>query len=197
MGSWKAARWPSRTTTSSTCGGRIRRRSTAAWASACAGSRAGKPTQALPAFVGFDVPAPGTAARATRPTDDWPIQSYQWKDLFVPEEREVSYEIVPMTGTPGQPLTPRTDLTITTGPIAARDRVGDHRVVFNRGIISTQSLTEKLEGDSGAGSRCGRTSRTATIRSARRSPASATKALTSLLTRARKEAAPASARSTS
>ena len=148
--------------------------------------RAGKPTQALPAFVGFDVPVPGSRRPRDKTTDDWPIQSYQWKDLFVPEERQVSYEIVPMTGTPGQPLTPRTDLTITTGPIAARDRVGDHRVVFNRGIISTQSLTEKLEGDLAPDSlRAHITDRKDPIRKAL--AGEATKALTSLLTRARKE----------
>lgn len=108
----------------------------------------GEEPVSLPAYVGFE---PGEKPPIKRPTTDyWPIQSYQWKDLFVPEEVEVEYEIVPVKGTPGNKLEEISDLAIRTNPIKATDKIGDHRVVFNRGIISTQALSNKLpKGSSG------------------------------------------------
>ncbi len=118
---------------------------------------AGKPARALPAFVGFK---PGTkqelAEKPKHDTDQCPIQSYQWKDLFVPEETDVSYEIVPLTGTPdpqtGTLKSPveLTELRVETGVTRATDDFGPVRVFFNRGIISTQALASKLpKGPSG------------------------------------------------
>jgi phosphatidylserine/phosphatidylglycerophosphate/cardiolipin synthase-like enzyme len=104
--------------------------------------QAGKQPRALPAFVGFDAAKPPPVKHPT--TDYWPIQSYQWKDLFVPEETEVSYEIVPVTGTPGKKLLELPGLSVRTNRIEATDRIGRHRVVFNRGIISTQALSRSL-----------------------------------------------------
>lgn len=105
----------------------------------------GKPPVALPAFVGFKPIKKGEKPPVKRPnTDYWPIQSYQWKDLFVPEETEVEYEIVPVTGTPGKKLKDVPGLAVRTAPIEATDMIGRHRVVFNRGIISTQALSRKL-----------------------------------------------------
>jgi phosphatidylserine/phosphatidylglycerophosphate/cardiolipin synthase-like enzyme len=113
--------------------------------------RAGKSPVALPAFVGFEPKKKGAPPPVKRPTTDyWPIQSYQWRDLFVPEEVEVEYEIVPVTGAPGEKLVEMPGLAVRTNAIKATDTIGRHRVVFNRGIISTQSLTEKLpKGKSG------------------------------------------------
>lgn len=110
----------------------------------------GKPARALPAFVGFDPPTKTQLLDAPRrDTDQWPIQAYQWKDLFVPEETDVSYEIVPLAGTPGQ-LTELKQLRVTTRLTRASDDFGPIRVVFNRGIISTQALAKKLpKGPSG------------------------------------------------
>ena len=112
----------------------------------------GKSPVALPAFVGFTPAKKGDAPPVKRPTTDyWPIQSYQWKDLFVPEETEIAYEIVPVTGTPGKKLADIPGLAIRTNPITATDTIGRHRVVFNRGIISTQALSKKLpKGKSGS-----------------------------------------------
>lgn len=112
----------------------------------------GKLPVALPAYVGFKPAKKGDAAPVKRPTTDyWPIQSYQWKDLFVPEEIEVEYEIVPVMGTPGEKLVEVPGLAIRTNPIKATDTIGRHRVVFNRGIISTQALSKKLpKGESGS-----------------------------------------------
>jgi len=114
---------------------------------------AGMAPVALPAFVGFTVKTPDAPAER-RTTDYWPIQSYQWKDLFVPEEHEVSYEIVPVKGTPGEQLEDLAELAVMTEPIVASDRVGKHRVIFNRGIISTQAVSRALpEGEGGNPSR--------------------------------------------
>jgi phosphatidylserine/phosphatidylglycerophosphate/cardiolipin synthase-like enzyme len=112
----------------------------------------GKPPAALPAFVGFKPLKKGETQPVKRPTTDyWPIQAYQWKDIFVPEETEVEYEIVPLTGTPGKKLVEIPGLAIRTNAVRATDSIGRHRVVFNRGIISTQALAKKLpKGKSGS-----------------------------------------------
>jgi phosphatidylserine/phosphatidylglycerophosphate/cardiolipin synthase-like enzyme len=105
----------------------------------------GKDPVALPAFVGFERPddaAPRKRARST--TDTWPVQSYQWKDLFVPEDTKVRYEIVPMRGTPGSKLEEIPGLAVRTKLTSATEQLGSHRIVFNRGIISTQGLSGDL-----------------------------------------------------
>lgn len=114
--------------------------------------QSGKAPVALPAFVGFKPLKKGEKPPIKNPnTDYWPIQSYQWKDLYVPEETEVRYEIVPVKGTPGKRLEEIPGLAVRTNFIKASDTVGRHRVVFNRGIIATQSLSKKLtKGKSGS-----------------------------------------------
>ena len=108
----------------------------------------GKAPVALFAFVGFKTLAEAKKLPIKRSnTDSWPIQAYQWKDLFVPEETEVWYEIIPMTGTPGKRLKEIPGLTVRTNHIKATDTINRHRVVFNRGIIATQSLSRKLPQD--------------------------------------------------
>lgn len=108
----------------------------------------GKDPVALFAFVGFKSLAEGEKPPSKRSnTDYWPIQSYQWKDLFVPEETEVWYEIIPVTGSPGERLKEIPGFTTRTNRIRASDNIDRHRVVFNRGIIATQSLSRKLPKD--------------------------------------------------
>ena len=111
---------------------------------------AGKPAKALPAFVGFEPPEEGAEKdKARHDTDEWPIQSYQWKDLFVPEDTDVSYEIVPLTGTPDA-LLERPDIKLGAPVTRATQDFGPLQVFFNRGIISTQALASKLpKGPSG------------------------------------------------
>jgi phosphatidylserine/phosphatidylglycerophosphate/cardiolipin synthase-like enzyme len=104
----------------------------------------GKPPAPLPATVGFDKASTDSLDKSKHNTDYLPIQSYQWKDLFVPEEIDVSYEIFPVKGTPGKKLTEIPGFRLRTGLIRATDKLGKHRVIFNRGIISTQSLVKKL-----------------------------------------------------
>jgi phosphatidylserine/phosphatidylglycerophosphate/cardiolipin synthase-like enzyme len=68
----------------------------------------------------------------------------------VPEETDVSYEIVPVTGAPGKELVALTQLKVTTRITRATDDFGPIRIFFNRGIISTQALADKLpKGPSG------------------------------------------------
>ena len=50
----------------------------------------------LPAFVGFAPGVPGQP-HPMKNTDVWPVQSFQWKDVFAPPGR-YRYEIVPMMG---------------------------------------------------------------------------------------------------
>ncbi len=110
---------------------------------------AGKADIALSTFVGFDPATVPAQPFKNRNTDFQPIQAFQWKDVFVPEETEVSYEIIPVSGTPGKKLQPITASKLVTNKIAATDTFGKHRVVFNRGIISTQALSRKLRKQEG------------------------------------------------
>ena len=111
--------------------------------------QAGKTAVPLPAFVGFDPKEVTPVDPKNRNTDFLPIQSFQWKDLFVPEETDVSYEIIPVTGKPGEKLTQLITSKFVTNKIRATDQLGKHRVVFNRGIISTQALSRKLKMEEG------------------------------------------------
>src|SRR5438046_422822 len=99
------------------------------------------------AYAGFD-DEHAMASHEWKGTDYWPIQSYQWKDLFVPEETEVSYEVVPVKGSPGEQLEEIPGHAVRTGTARATDQIGHHRVFFNRGIISTQSVAAQLPKDS-------------------------------------------------
>ncbi len=105
---------------------------------------AGKTPAPLPTFVGFEPPKKGDKSPQRSNTDYWPIQAYQWKDLYVPEETAVSYEIVPVTGIPNQKLKDMEGLSIRTNVVNATDTIGKNHVIFNRGIISTQSLAKRL-----------------------------------------------------
>jgi phosphatidylserine/phosphatidylglycerophosphate/cardiolipin synthase-like enzyme len=100
--------------------------------------------KALPAFVGFDQ---SEVSEKKKNTDFWPIQSFQWKDLFVPKGVPVRYQIAAVTGQPKQKLEDIPGYVIETGPVVATDVIGSTRVVFNRGLISTQALAKKLKVD--------------------------------------------------
>lgn len=94
----------------------------------------------LPAWVGFD---PSEANRGPRNTDVWPVQSYQWKDVRAPLDRELRYRVIPVGGTPSAPaLLPELALESDWVELG-NDRDGVN-VTFNRGIISTQALNKAL-----------------------------------------------------
>src|SRR5689334_5681637 len=52
--------------------------------------------KALPATVGFS--KADDKRKSPQTTDEWPIQSFNWKDLYAPHDKAVSYRIIPMTG---------------------------------------------------------------------------------------------------
>jgi phosphatidylserine/phosphatidylglycerophosphate/cardiolipin synthase-like enzyme len=90
----------------------------------------------LPAWVGFD--------RATSPqkqstTDKWPIQSFQWKDVFAPRKGKFRYKIFVVKGTAAQPVPDNTPI-LTTDWAELEEQFGPVRAVFNRGLLSTQAM---------------------------------------------------------
>ena len=55
----------------------------------------------LPAWVGFEkVNSPAGAPKKPKDTDVWPIQSFQWKDVFAPRIDRFRYHIYVVRGTP-------------------------------------------------------------------------------------------------
>jgi phosphatidylserine/phosphatidylglycerophosphate/cardiolipin synthase-like enzyme len=151
---------------------------------------AGKPATPLFAFVGFDKASTNSLPKANHQTDYLPIQSFQWKDIFVPKETDVRYEIFPVCGTPGKKLEEIPGYRVQTNVVRATEKMGAHRVIFNRGIISTQALTKKLKQlDAGAVSESGLRLHIGKIGDPIRKglAGGSTRALISLLERARTE----------
>jgi len=102
--------------------------------------------QALPAMVGFAADTregKQAAAQKFRDTNVWPIQKYQWKDLFAARGGTYWYEVVPMIGKPGQ-LQPDAARAMRTNTVTLDSNHGDCAVFFNRGIISTQMIARNL-----------------------------------------------------
>jgi phosphatidylserine/phosphatidylglycerophosphate/cardiolipin synthase-like enzyme len=97
------------------------------------------PTNVLPAWVGFEKVKPGTSPTKPRNTDVWPIQSFQWKDPYAPRTGMFRYRIYVVRGTPQQPVRDLKPL-ITTEFVELGEAFGPLRVVFNRGLISTQAM---------------------------------------------------------
>lgn len=98
--------------------------------------------KALPAYVGFEPGQPGEAHRF-RDTDVWPIQSFQWKDVFaVPGTYR--YRIIPMLGPDVDALVPDETKAITTEPVTITGDYGDTQAYFNVGLISTQSIVRRI-----------------------------------------------------
>jgi phosphatidylserine/phosphatidylglycerophosphate/cardiolipin synthase-like enzyme len=90
----------------------------------------------LPAWVGFD--------RATSPqkqstTDKWPIQSFQWKDVFAPRKGKFRYKIFVVKGTAAHAV-PDNAPILTTDWAELEEQFGPVRAVFNRGLLSTQAM---------------------------------------------------------
>ena len=100
----------------------------------------GEAPSPLPAWVGFEkVNSPAGAPKKPKDTDVWPIQSFQWKDVFAPRIDRFRYHIYVVRGTPKKPV--RDQVALITTPFAALDEhLGQVRVVFNRGLLSTQAM---------------------------------------------------------
>jgi phosphatidylserine/phosphatidylglycerophosphate/cardiolipin synthase-like enzyme len=97
--------------------------------------------QALPAMVGF--PGDKDTGKVFKNTDDWPVQKYSWKDLSAKRGGTYWYEIVPMTGKPGD-LEPKPERALRTNTVRLHPEHGACSVYFNRGIISTQAIARNL-----------------------------------------------------
>jgi len=93
----------------------------------------------LYATVGFD--KKDDPREAPQTTDEWPIQSFNWKDLYAPHNKVIKYKIYPMIGT-WDNLAIDYANSITTGPTKRTQDYGDVKVIFNRGILSTQAFSK-------------------------------------------------------
>ena len=96
----------------------------------------GQPAEALKAWVGFER---GLKTTRSRNTDAWPIQSFQWKDVYAPREGSFRYHIYAVGGTPATPVRDERPI-LTTAYVALEEQLGKLRVVFNRGLIATQAM---------------------------------------------------------
>ncbi len=106
-------------------------------------SKSTGPEVALPAYVGFDRGVPGQP-HPTKTTDEWPIQSFQWKDVYAPPGR-YRYRIVPMLGPDKDALQPDLANSLLTNWVTIGGDYGKIEAFFNVGLISTQAITRQLQ----------------------------------------------------
>jgi phosphatidylserine/phosphatidylglycerophosphate/cardiolipin synthase-like enzyme len=93
-----------------------------------------------------------TTNQDDRSSERFPIQKFYWKDVYARLEAEktgnrtFTYKIVPMEGTPGN-LKPMTTYgPLLTAPVTISPDVGNQmKAYFNRGIISTQRISNYLK----------------------------------------------------
>lgn len=103
----------------------------------------------LPAWIGFQGEDNPDWDPST--TERWPVQKFSWRDLTAARGEAYTYEIVPLTGAPGN-LSPLTDRALKTNQVTLTPiRSNNVRAYFNRGILSTQALAHKLPHDSSGG----------------------------------------------
>jgi phosphatidylserine/phosphatidylglycerophosphate/cardiolipin synthase-like enzyme len=97
----------------------------------------------LYATVGFD--RKNDKRKSPQTTDEWPVQSFNWKDLYAPRDKEIKYRIIPMIGSWDQ-LLPDLPNSIVTSPARKTQQYGDAKIIFNRGILSTQAFSKSGTG---------------------------------------------------
>ncbi len=102
-------------------------------------------TKGLPAYVGFDIKL--DKRKSPQTTDQWPIQSFNWKDVYAPANKKLKYRIIPMmdTGAGWKQLQPDRKNSIVTATISRTINHGDSRVIFNRGLLSTQAFAKEVK----------------------------------------------------
>lgn len=98
----------------------------------------------LPALVGFEPGVPHQP-HPMRNTDIWPVQAFQWKDVFSPAG-VYRYRIVPMLGPDPKALIPDNANALETGEAHLTGAYGDIEAYFNVGLISTQAITRTIKG---------------------------------------------------
>lgn len=94
----------------------------------------------LKATVGFDVQSDPRESPQT--TDEWPLQTFNWKDLYAPHDEEVKYRIIPMIGE-WNALEPDLDNSIITNAVKRTQTHNELQVIFNRGLLSTQAFSKR------------------------------------------------------
>ena len=95
----------------------------------------------LPAWVGFQ--GQSNSGWKANTTAEWPVQKFTWRDLTAKRGETYTYRIVPMVGAPGS-LKAQTAAALTTEAVTITEQCGDLSAFFNRGILSTQSLSHQL-----------------------------------------------------
>jgi len=95
----------------------------------------------LPAWVGFKNQT--NTEWKPKDTSVWPLQKFSWNDVTAERGGSYTYEIVPMVGDPDH-LEADAGNRLTTGQIELTPGEGNIRAYFNRGILSTQSLTHQI-----------------------------------------------------
>ena len=100
---------------------------------------------------GKDTVLPALARFATQDksakltTEQAPVQKFWWKDLFAKRGGTYKYRIVPMGGTPGQPLVALSGVEpLVSNSVTLTATRPPFNVYFNRGIVATQALSKAL-----------------------------------------------------
>ena len=101
--------------------------------------------KALNAYVGFD--RDNDPRISPQDTDVWPIQSFNWKDLYAPSDKDIRYKIIPVVGS-WDNLKLLSERAIETDTVRRTQEYGDLKVIFNRGLLSTQAVSNSTGGDS-------------------------------------------------
>jgi len=81
-----------------------------------------------------------------KPTTERPVQKYHWMDFTASFGRTYQYEIVAMVGKPGN-LKRLCSVSAVTNAITYSTQYGSVKAAFTRGVLSTQSLANKLPTD--------------------------------------------------
>lgn len=106
----------------------------------------------LPSWVGFagdpdskpKVNPDGTSKRVRKTTDEWPIQKFVWRDFTAQAGGRYQYKITQMVRDDSGKLV-EGEWTATSNEVELTPVVSPHvACYFNRGILSTQAITEKV-----------------------------------------------------
>ena len=71
------------------------------------------------------------------------MQSFQWKDVFA-APGTYTYKVLPMMGPNVDALTRHPSIALESNPVTIGGDYGDVAAYFNVGLISTQSVTKKI-----------------------------------------------------
>lgn len=102
-----------------------------------------EPVQTFVSFAGEE-----RKAGERRPSTEWPIQRFGWTDVLARSGETVSYRVVPMVGKAGSLEEAEDQASPWSDPVSVTEEAGDGlRAYFNRGVLATQSVARRLEGE--------------------------------------------------